>query len=54
MIPENIVNLSTIDQLLEDLCQMLEEKNAANLLDVLASCTMGRQGMVKQIQRCQS
>jgi hypothetical protein len=39
---ENIIHPATIDQLLEELRKMVEEKNIAKLAAALSSCSMGR------------
>jgi hypothetical protein len=42
--PANIIHLTAMDQLLEDLHKLVEEKNAANLVAALASCSVDRHG----------
>jgi hypothetical protein len=39
---ENIIHPVTIDQLLEELHKMVEEKNVAKLVASLSSCSVGR------------
>lgn len=49
--PDNIIHPIMIDQFSEDLLNLVEEKNAANLQAALASCSLDQQGgVVKQFK----
>ena len=47
---KNIIHPTTVDHLLEHICQMVEEKNAANVAAALVSCSQERRSSTTTTQ----